>query len=55
MPEPFLRRCVYHHIRFDDELVNKAVEARRDEYKNLHQDVLELAVDIEDLRAGRGV
>ncbi|MGH9891363.1 MAG: AAA family ATPase [bacterium] len=44
LPEPFLRRCAYHHIRFDDELVNKAVESRRDEYKNLHQDVLELAV-----------
>ena len=44
LPEPFLRRCVYHHIRFDDELVKKAVESRRDEYKNLHRDVLELAV-----------
>jgi len=20
LPEPFLRRCVYHHIRFDDAL-----------------------------------
>lgn len=28
LPEPFLRRCVYHHIRFDDNLVAKAVEKR---------------------------
>jgi hypothetical protein len=42
LPEPFLRRCVYHHIRFD--LGKKAVESRRDEYRNLHPDVLELAV-----------
>jgi MoxR-like ATPase len=32
LPEPFLRRCVYHHIRFDDELVMRAVDKRRDEY-----------------------
>jgi MoxR-like ATPase len=44
LPEPFLRRCVYHHIRFTDELVNKAVKSRMDEYKNLHPDLLELAV-----------
>ncbi len=45
LPEPFLRRCVYHHIRFDDDLVDKAVETRRDEYAALNDDVLRLAVE----------
>jgi len=45
LPEPFLRRCVYHHIRFDDDLVAKAVETRRDEYAALNDDVLKLAVE----------
>ena len=30
LPAPFLRRCVYHHIRFDDDLVAKTVEKQRD-------------------------
>jgi MoxR-like ATPase len=44
LPEPFLRRCVYHHIRFDDELVRKAVENRKSEYENLSEDFIELAI-----------
>lgn len=27
LPEPFLRRCVYHHIRFDPARLRRAVEA----------------------------
>jgi MoxR-like ATPase len=30
LPEPFLRRCVYHHITFDRNIVEKAVMMRRD-------------------------
>jgi MoxR-like ATPase len=44
LPEPFLRRCVYHHIRFDDNIVQKAVENRIDEYKNLSPDFIAMAI-----------
>lgn len=44
LPEPFLRRCAYHHIRFDDELIAKAVKNRSAEYQNLDQSFLDLAV-----------
>lgn len=44
LPEPFLRRCVYHHIRFDDSVVARAVERRKDEYQNLDPDFLKLAI-----------
>jgi len=44
LPEPFLRRCVYHHIRFDDDLIAKAVDKRKDEYRTLSADFLQMAV-----------
>jgi MoxR-like ATPase len=44
LPEPFLRRCVYHHIRFSEEIVTRAVESRRAEYGDLDQDFLDMAV-----------
>jgi len=44
LPEPFLRRCVYHHIRFDDALVAKAVEKRREDYAKLSDDFIKLAM-----------
>ncbi|MCP4655651.1 MAG: AAA domain-containing protein [bacterium] len=44
LPEPFLRRCVYHRIIFDDELVTTAVDKRRDEYAGLSRDFLKMAV-----------
>lgn len=45
LPEPFLRRCVYHHIRFDDNLVRRAMLSRRDEYPSLSTEFLQLALD----------
>lgn len=45
LPEPFLRRCVYHHIRFDDRIVYQAVENRREEYQNLDDGILKLAIE----------
>lgn len=45
LPEPFLRRCVYHHIPFDRDLVMKAVMKRRDEYPDLGEPFLKLAVE----------
>lgn len=44
LPEPFLRRCVYHHIQFDEELVERAVFAHRDEYANLSDATIKLAL-----------
>ncbi|MCP5004079.1 MAG: MoxR family ATPase [Planctomycetes bacterium] len=44
LPEPFLRRCVYHHIGFDDRIIEKAVSARKDEFKNLSEGFLKMAV-----------
>ncbi|MCP4695416.1 MAG: MoxR family ATPase [Gammaproteobacteria bacterium] len=44
LPEPFLRRCVYHHIEFDDRIVEQAVKSRRNEFKNLSDGFLKLAV-----------
>ncbi|UCE05261.1 MAG: hypothetical protein JSW07_16810 [bacterium] len=44
LPEPFLRRCVYHHIRFDDSIVERAVEARREEFSNLSKEFIKMAI-----------
>jgi MoxR-like ATPase len=46
LPEPFLRRCVYHHIDFSDELAWRAVEVRRQrgEYGKLSEDFLKMAL-----------
>ncbi|MDM8526224.1 MoxR family ATPase [Desulfococcaceae bacterium HSG8] len=45
LPEPFLRRCIYHHIRFDDEIVEKAVAARKEEFENLSDEFLKMATE----------
>lgn len=44
LPEPFLRRCVYHHIEFTDKIIELAVEARKGEYANLSPEFLKMAV-----------
>jgi len=44
LPEPFLRRCVYHHIRFDDKIVEQAVAVRKDEFSNLSAEFVEMAM-----------
>ena len=44
LPEPFLRRCVYHHIDFSESLVRLAVRKRLREYSNLSDDFIDLAV-----------
>ena len=44
LPEPFLRRCVYHHIRFDSNLVERAVDAHREDYRNLSPELVKLAI-----------
>lgn len=44
LPEPFLRRCVYHHIEFDDTILERAVEKRKNEYGNLSKDFIKMAM-----------
>lgn len=44
LPEPFLRRCVYHRIQFDDDILVKAIENRKEEYSSLSPEFLRLAV-----------
>jgi len=44
LPEPFLRRCVYHHIEFTDKMIELAVEARNEEFGNLSSEFCKMAV-----------
>jgi MoxR-like ATPase len=44
LPEPFLRRCIFHHIQFTDELVRKAVESRVADYPNLDPETRKIAI-----------
>jgi MoxR-like ATPase len=44
LPEPFLRRCVYHHIRFDDQLIAQIVASRRDQFQPLSDDFIRMAI-----------
>ncbi|CAN96382.1 hypothetical protein sce6215 [Sorangium cellulosum So ce56] len=37
LPEPFLRRCVFHHIEFTEELVRKAVAAHAQSFPRLEE------------------
>jgi len=45
LPEAFLRRCVYHHITFDSKIIENAVMKRRDEYPELSEEFLRLAIE----------
>ncbi|HYN22731.1 MAG TPA: MoxR family ATPase [Thermoanaerobaculia bacterium] len=44
LPEPFLRRCIFHHIELTEELIRRAVEARVDDFPNLPGLVREAAL-----------
>ncbi len=44
LPEPFLRRCVFHHIELTEELLRRAVEARIGDFPGLSATVREAAV-----------
>lgn len=44
LPEPFLRRCIVHHIAFTEDLVKRAVKARGHDFPNLAADVIEAAI-----------
>lgn len=44
LPEPFLRRCIFHHIEFTEDLLRRAVEARVGDFPNLDADIREAAL-----------
>ncbi len=52
LPEPFLRRCIFHHIELTEELLRRAVEARLGDFPHLGPEVREAAIGrFKDLRA----
>jgi MoxR-like ATPase len=44
LPEPFLRRCVFHHIELTEDLLRRAVAARVGDFPDLPADVREAAL-----------
>ncbi len=44
LPEPFLRRCIFHHIEFTEDLLRRAVASRVGDFPNLPEDVREAAI-----------
>lgn len=44
LPEPFLRRCIFHHIIFDEKLVQRAVNARLGDFPDLSESIRGLAI-----------
>jgi MoxR-like ATPase len=43
LPDPFLRRCVYHHIEFDEELLQTVLNQHCEDFAALDADFLERA------------
>jgi MoxR-like ATPase len=51
LPEPFLRRCIFHHIVLSPELLREAVAARRADFLELDNATVDLVVKrFEELR-----
>ncbi len=44
LPEPFLRRTIFHHIEFSEELVRRAVEARQGDFPELPEELRAAAI-----------
>ncbi len=45
LPEPFLRRCIFHHIEFTQEVLENAVKAHIGAFPHLQKDVQEAAME----------
>ena len=45
LPEAFLRRCVFHHIHFDRDLLRLILNKHESEFANLSNEFVELAID----------
>jgi MoxR-like ATPase len=43
LPEPFLRRCTYHHICFDEALLKEVLDKRQHEFAQLSDGFIQLA------------
>lgn len=44
LPEPFLRRCIFHHIEFTEALLRRVVAARLDDFPDLPPEIREAAI-----------
>ncbi|HBL26282.1 MAG TPA: MoxR family ATPase [Acidobacteria bacterium] len=44
LPEPFLRRCIFHHIELTEDLMRRAVAARAGDFPDLPEPVREAAI-----------
>lgn len=44
LPAPFLRRCIVHHIELDDDLIQRAVRARRGDFPGLDDRFCQAAI-----------
>lgn len=44
LPEPFLRRSIFHHLVLDEELVQRAVAARFGDFPDLSEEMREAAI-----------
>lgn len=45
LPEAFLRRCVFHHIAFNNALLNEIIDAHSDDFSELSDDLLDRAAE----------
>jgi MoxR-like ATPase len=46
LPEPFLRRCIFHHIELNPDLVKRAIDAHTaSAFPDLHKDLRDRAVE----------
>lgn len=44
LPDAFLRRCVFHHIRFDEDMLRQIVDKHKAGFAHLGDDVIEFAL-----------
>jgi len=44
LPEAFLRRCVYHHISFDEKIIEQAVAARSGDFQSIGKGFVKIAL-----------
>ncbi len=45
LPEPFLRRCIFHHIELTEELLRRIVDARLGDFPILPREIREAAIE----------
>ncbi len=45
LPDAFLRRCIFHHLRLDEDLVDRVVRARAGDFPRLSAAAVEAAVE----------